>query len=268
MSDPFTKSEPKVTREQIGAYQRDGYLAPIAVLEAHEANRYLECFESFLEAWGKPIRRAENLHRVFPWAHDLACRPLNTVAGLIAPGLSGRDLVIWGTLAFCKYPQSPGFVPWHQDSAYTDFLAGAPSLTAWIALTHSNADNGCMRASPGTHLTRLDHGRNQSRHNLLRQQHQLEGRRHDATAVDLILRPGEMSLHHLNLIHSSNPNVSTEKRLGFIVRCTTLAGLDDSSRKNMRERNPAGLITAEDRPPQRPLAEAMALYARITNRPS
>jgi hypothetical protein len=45
----------------------------------------------------------------------------------------------------------------------------------------------------------------------------------ERTAVDVQLRPGEMSLHHVDIIHGSNPNHSPRARTGFIVRYTTPA---------------------------------------------
>jgi non-haem Fe2+, alpha-ketoglutarate-dependent halogenase len=40
-------------------------------------------------------------------------------------------------------------------------------------------------------------------------------------AVDVVLRAGEMSLHHVNIIHGSNPNPSDGSRIGFAPRFTT-----------------------------------------------
>ena len=37
-------------------------------------------------------------------------------------------------------------------------------------------------------------------------------------AVDLELQPGEMSLHHVRLIHGSEPNPSARRRIGFAIR--------------------------------------------------
>lgn len=37
-------------------------------------------------------------------------------------------------------------------------------------------------------------------------------------AVDLVLQPGEMSLHHVRLIHGSEPNPSARRRIGFAIR--------------------------------------------------
>ena len=39
-----------------------------------------------------------------------------------------------------------------------------------------------------------------------------------AGAVRLDLRPGEMSLHHVRLIHGSPPNPSDGRRIGFAIR--------------------------------------------------
>ena len=43
----------------------------------------------------------------------------------------------------------------------------------------------------------------------------------DAQAVDVVLQPGEMSLHHTNIVHGSNPNGSDGPRIGFIMRFVT-----------------------------------------------
>ena len=32
---------------------------------------------------------------------------------------------------------------------------------------------------------------------------------------DLVMRPGEMSIHHPVILHGSNPNISTEPRIGL-----------------------------------------------------
>ncbi len=253
-----------LTIEQIATYNRDGFLTPIPVLETEEAARYLHCYEEFVTAWGRPIKRAENLHLVFPWAHELACNPrvLAAVGDLLeAPP------VVWGSLAFCKYPRSMGFVPWHQDSVYTDFLAGAPSLTAWIALTQSHPENGCMRASPGTHTGRIDHGTHLSVHNLLKQQHAVDGHEHDEAAINLVLQPGEMSLHHLDLVHGSNPNISDERRLGFIVRYTPAPDPNGKYPQVRLDQSPAGLVDANARPPERSLDETVDAYRLLKNEP-
>jgi ectoine hydroxylase-related dioxygenase (phytanoyl-CoA dioxygenase family) len=40
----------------------------------------------------------------------------------------------------------------------------------------------------------------------------------EATAETLALKAGEMSLHHVRLIHGSDPNPSDTRRIGFAIR--------------------------------------------------
>jgi ectoine hydroxylase-related dioxygenase (phytanoyl-CoA dioxygenase family) len=40
----------------------------------------------------------------------------------------------------------------------------------------------------------------------------------ESRAVPLVLHPGQMSLHHVDTIHGSEPNRSGEPRVGFTIR--------------------------------------------------
>jgi non-heme Fe2+,alpha-ketoglutarate-dependent halogenase len=37
-------------------------------------------------------------------------------------------------------------------------------------------------------------------------------------AVDIVLEPGEFSLHHIRIIHGSGPNRGDDRRMGFTIR--------------------------------------------------
>jgi non-haem Fe2+, alpha-ketoglutarate-dependent halogenase len=50
----------------------------------------------------------------------------------------------------------------------------------------------------------------------------------------ITLRPGEMSLHHVRLVHGSPPNLSNDRRIGFAIRyiptmVAQLAGNDSAT---------------------------------------
>jgi ectoine hydroxylase-related dioxygenase (phytanoyl-CoA dioxygenase family) len=121
----------------------------------------------------------------------------------------------------CKYPHDPSYVSWHQDSVYSHWHL-SPSTSAWIALSPSTARSGCMRVIPGSHdRGLLDHEEVRDQDNLLRRGERIGVEVDEAEALDIELRPGEMSLHHCNIIHGSNPNRSDDKRIGFIVRFVT-----------------------------------------------
>jgi ectoine hydroxylase-related dioxygenase (phytanoyl-CoA dioxygenase family) len=79
--------------------------------------------------------------------------------------------------------------------------------TAWVALSPSNVANGCMYALP---LSR-------QRPSAVELSH--PGMNHDEEdVVKVDLKPGEMSLHNPDILHGSKPNVSAEKRVGFVIR--------------------------------------------------
>ena len=40
----------------------------------------------------------------------------------------------------------------------------------------------------------------------------------ESKAVDLIMRPGQMSLHHGEIVHGSQPNQSNQRRVGFALQ--------------------------------------------------
>lgn len=203
-------------------------LFPIRVLSVMEAARYRDALEAVAAQCGEGYRRRfDNLHLFFPWAYRLATSEalLDTVESIIGP-----DIVIDGTLVFYKPPHDSGYASWHQDSVYSGWHL-TPSVSAWIALTPSEPSNGCMRAIPGSHQEgMLDHENVLDDPNLLnRRGERLRMDVDEARAVDFVLQPGEMSLHHTNIVHGSGPNGSDGPRIGFIVRFVT-------SRTTNRER--------------------------------
>lgn len=206
--------------ELLGRYERDGIVFPIPVLSESEVLLNRSALESVATTASEVgLRRFDNLHLYFPWAQRLATQPgvLDAVESLL-----GSDLLVDGTLVFYKPPRDAGYSSWHQDSLYSGWHL-TPSVSAWIALTVSERSNGCMRAVPGSHkLGLLDHENVAGDANLLNKR----GERvtmdvSEADAVDVVLRPGEMSLHHTNIVHGSSPNTSDGPRIGFVVRFVT-----------------------------------------------
>ena len=206
--------------ELVERYTNDGLLFPIRVLSAAEAVRYRDALEQVAQACGEGYRRRfDNLHLFFPWAYRLATdeQLLNAVETILGP-----DLVVDGTLVFYKPPRDTSYASWHQDSVYSGWHL-TPSVSAWIALTPSERANGCMRAIPGSHKDGLlEHDTVTGDPDLLnRRGERIRMDVDEAQAVDIVLQPGEMSLHHTNIVHGSNANGSDGPRIGFIVRFVT-----------------------------------------------
>ncbi len=209
-----------LSTEQVEQYDRDGILFPIPVLSRDEVARFRAAFEE-LEACLRDKPKAARLsqtHLYFRWAYDLVTHPkiLDAVEDVLGP-----DILIWTTSIFPKHPHDPAYISWHQDGTYWG-LDSTQVTTAWIALSDSTVENGCMRVVKGSHKQDiLPHIDTYAEHNLLSrgQEVQVEVKEEDAT--DVVLKAGEMSLHHVRIIHGSNPNRSDIKRVGFAIRFTT-----------------------------------------------
>ncbi len=198
-----------LSREQVGQYERDGVLFPIPVLSAKEVSTFRTAFEQLETSLGGNQRYVPWTHLYFRWAYDLATHPVLLDA---AEDILGRDIQIYGTLILCKYPQDSSRVDWHQD--------GSHSASAWVALSDSSVESGCMRVIPTSHRNgRFPHAKSHREDNVVTQELQIDV--DESLAEDVLLRAGEMSLHHNNIIHGSRPNRSDTKRIGFIVRFIT-----------------------------------------------
>jgi ectoine hydroxylase-related dioxygenase (phytanoyl-CoA dioxygenase family) len=91
-------------------------------------------------------------------------------------------------------------------------------ITAWVAFTEATVDNGAMRMVPGSHGEQLSHRDTFAANNLLSRGQEIEVEVDDSRGVDIVLRAGEMSLHHVRMVHGSPANRSDDRRIGFAIR--------------------------------------------------
>jgi len=206
--------------DQIDSYRRDGFVFPIEILSRAEVDGFRGAFESLIERSREySPKRFDRLHVYFDWAYQIVThKALLDVVELIL----GDDILVYGTLVLAKQPHDLRYASWHQDSFYSG-LHLTPSTTAWIALTPSHQGNGCMRVIPGSHkLGSMEHESvADDPHMLNRRGERIKTDVDESEAVDVVLKPGEISLHESTLVHGSNPNTSDEERIGFIVRFVT-----------------------------------------------
>jgi len=204
---------------QIEAYRRDGFVFPVEIFSRAEVDGVRGAFEALIEKSREHSpKRFDRLHVFFNWAYQVVThKPLLDVVEAIL----GDDILVYGTLVLAKQPHDLRYASWHQDSFYSG-LHLTPSTTAWIALTPSHQENGCMRVIPGSHrLGSLEHENVPDEHMLNRRGERVKIDIDESQAVDVVLKPGEISLHESTLVHGSTPNVSDEPRIGFIVRFVT-----------------------------------------------
>jgi non-haem Fe2+, alpha-ketoglutarate-dependent halogenase len=221
-----------LSNEMLERYERDGVVFPVRVLSEAEVAEFREALDAIV---GERPRRLDNLHLSYLWAYRLASHEavLDAVESILGP-----EILIDGNLVFYKPPYDASYASWHQDSVYSGWHL-TPSVSAWIALTVSESANGCMRVVPGSHKQGLlEHDNIQDPNLLNRRGERLRMDVDESQAVDLVLKPGEMSLHHTNIVHGSNPNRSDGPRIGFIVRFVTNASTN-RDRQVMRARGDA-----------------------------
>jgi non-heme Fe2+,alpha-ketoglutarate-dependent halogenase len=209
---------PKIlTQAQIDTYWRDGCVFPVRVMPAAEAIGIRRKLETFEAANGGPLKGAlrHKSHLLFTWLADLV-RQTKIVDAI--EDLYGPNLLCWTTNFFIKEANNPAFVSWHQDSTYWG-LDRPDVVTAWVALTPSNKANGAMEFIPGTHTKdQIPHRDTFAKNNLLTRGQEVAVEVDASQAVAVELQPGEISLHHVRLVHGSPPNPTNDRRIGFAVR--------------------------------------------------
>lgn len=204
--------------ERIERFEREGALHPIPVLSAEELATYQGALAELEAHLSARMRRLDLAHLFFRWAYDLATHP-RVVA--VMRELLGPDLFLHSTRIFAKHPEDGSYVTWHQDGLYTG-LTSKPAPSAWIALTDSTVENGCVRIIPGSHQnSRLPHRETFVDANLLNHGEEVAIPVDESLAVDMELKAGEMSIHHPNVLHSSKPNRSRTSRIGFSMSYLT-----------------------------------------------
>lgn len=209
-----------LSSDQFERYQKDGILFPIRVLPDREAARFRRGFEELEAQAQAPQNYVAFSHLFFPWSYELITHPAVVAA---ATSILGPDVLVDGSLMLCKHAHDGTFAPWHQDGTYSNWHT-TPSVSAWIALTASTRENGCMRVVPGSHAEgRYGHHTTADEKCIFAHGPEIEVEVDENRALDVELRPGEMSLHHSSIIHGSAPNRSASDRLGFIIRFITPA---------------------------------------------
>jgi len=131
--------------------------------------------------------------------------------------LIGPDIALWASVMFSKDPSSNHYVNWHQDATYMG-MNSYDFPTPWIALTPSTIETGCMSMIPGSHKKNIRNHEDTFAENNILTRGQVIQDVDESKAVNLILKPGEMSIHHGAIIHGSKPNKSNEKRIGFALQ--------------------------------------------------
>jgi non-heme Fe2+,alpha-ketoglutarate-dependent halogenase len=202
---------------QIESYEENGFFFPKRVLSDEEVCASRACVQSLSERMGK-LKRFDQCHLSFRWAYDLVTHPavLDLMEDLLGP-----DILVHSSRIFFKHPQDASFVSWHLDGRYSG-LNSYKAPTAWIALSESTVENGCLRVVRGSHKIKdCPFVERPNPDNLENHGQEVTVPIDAKQIVAMTLRPGEMSVHDVNIIHGSEPNRSSIPRIGFSISYVT-----------------------------------------------
>ena len=220
---PFLPADPAraktLSREQVEHYNARGYVSPLDVFDAGEADSWRTYFDGLIHAVvsaddGRNGYSINGYHLSNARLWDLVHTPriLDCVEDILGP-----DLVCWSTHMFCKLPGNPMEVPLHQDAVYWPFTS-TRTVTVWLAVDDADRGNGTMRFAPGSHLLgplpyeelALDGTRVLGR--------QVKDADSYTDTFTNTLRAGQVSLHSDLLLHGSAANTSSRRRAGLTIR--------------------------------------------------
>lgn len=167
----------------------------------------------------------------------------------IRMALGSEDLLAWFSEWHIKESSSAGRCTPHQDSTYAGLEPPEGAVTAWVALTEADAENGAVAFYPRTHHRQLPHVEEpgDATNLLLKGQRipdaHLPPRGTASSPVIVPLRPGQATLHAFRLVHASGPNrcARGRRRVGLAIRFMT-AGV----RQTGQLREGAMLVSGRD----------------------
>ena len=205
-----------LSANQLKQYDDKGFVSPIDIFSKDRTNEIRKEIELIEEKIPEELNKSGryNAHLISPLLDEVThdSKILDSVQSVI-----GENILVCGTTLFIKNPNEKGFVSYHQDAKYIG-LKPYNWVTAWIAITDSNEHNGCMRMWSGSHKNNLkDHDQMFNESNLLTRGQTVNNVPIDKT-TPLILKAGQMSLHHPAVVHGSDLNKSDDRRIGFVIQ--------------------------------------------------
>ena len=198
-------------------YTSNGYYLPIDVMPSNIALEASVKLERISKNPNSNILHPWNLqaHLLSNWIYNICVNPkvLDAVESIIGP-----NILIQSADIFIKPPKISKIINWHQDANYWG-LEPFELVTSWIALTDVFPENGCMYYLPKSHLfNKIHHTETFDKNSDLTRGQEIDLKIDKNKQVPVILKAGQMALHHCLLAHGSGPNYTDNHRIGIAVR--------------------------------------------------
>jgi ectoine hydroxylase-related dioxygenase (phytanoyl-CoA dioxygenase family) len=236
LSDSLTPPGPGLSRADLAAYARDGFVIVRGLLSPDEAG----VLRAAISADGALARNAMGMRdgagrvarlalwqRVRPATCYGALAASRRVVGAVrelfaaASGLEAAAVSPYHIHTKCmlKEPRTGGAFNVHQDFGYWSqcgCLEPDLMMSVVFAVDEHDRENGCLHVLRGSHrLGRLDHGSSGEQAGADPRAVAAARLRFEDVACEM--RPGDALFTHSNLVHWSGPNESERWRLAVIV---------------------------------------------------
>jgi ectoine hydroxylase-related dioxygenase (phytanoyl-CoA dioxygenase family) len=154
--------------------------------------------------------------------HDIRDLCHHPLIGAIAARLSRASAIrLFDDQAICKPGGDNGdktVVGWHTDHSYWSTCTSTRMLTAWIPLQDTNTNLGTLMVIDGSHKwPEVEHMRSFNNPDLHNLSDQIGRDIPEEAYIPIELEKGQVSFHHMRLLHASGSNRSNRDRLAVAV---------------------------------------------------
>ena len=243
-----------ITRSEIEHYQIKGYVSPSWQLPIKKINLLKKNINKIIKSnadirpeqivcphiEGGTRGELNNInHEYF-----LRLAYTNEIINMIK-SILGNDIILWGSQIFSKPPFDGMAVPMHQDSHYWP-IEPMSTCSVWIAADRATEINGCLTVIESSHKSEtFKHVTNNNKTVL----NEAIDNKYIKNKIKkhILLEPGQLSLHHSNLIHGSDKNNSPHRRAGIVYRYMSSKSKFNRKAKNHNQKD-GHSVNYSDRP--------------------
>ena len=194
-------------------YNENGFISPVRIISSEEAKKHRDILENTEKILGN-MHYQSKIHTILKSAYELATH--QNVLDIVEKAI-GPNILLHNTTYIIKEPQTPAFVSWHQDLTYWGF-SHDDQISVWLALSNADEISGAMYMISESHLEgKKEHKTIEDENNVLFQ-NQYVKELDESKKTLCSLKPGEASFHHGWTVHSSMPNKSNDRRIGFNIQ--------------------------------------------------
>lgn len=205
--------------EQVRQYHERGFLGPFDLFSKREATEHERNIRREIGDGETDLDDLEGVHPLAsrhldcPTIYD--CSTQDKIVNQMTD-IYGEDLILWESKLFYKRPGEPE-VPWHQHYHHMP-MTPKTSVTAWIALSDCDTENGCLEFVPESNnepLPQTDAPDHVAPNKMTDPEYF-----DSEEAVEIEMEAGQYVLFSETTLHKSSTNDAEDTRKAIAVRAS------------------------------------------------